>query len=259
MHTRTFLGALLGLASAMLGGCTTTSNGVATSEMTADFTVHQTVDGATAKVEFHKGTPLGAFVELGSGDSISCNGAQLQKIQVGPAVWYSGIVGGNLPEGAAFVFQLVRTQEAYNPVPGNGPSPGYPGGQQTPADPNADSRQTFTTYVAAVKSLGVTEPAGGTTVHFAQALPVRWGNSGSSQQISVTLEGDCIDKIEDSGLEDTGIYTIDASKIHGKGTDSCDGKLTVTRFRNDPILGSGYRSAKSESYYDDVTKLTLAP
>jgi hypothetical protein len=218
------------VASMPLAGCKTSSSGLSTAAISADFTIHTTVDGTTAKAEFH--APGGAFIELSSTDHIACNGLEMQKIGVGNATWYAGICGGILPGGLPYKFELRREQQ---------------------------NNETTTTYVESMEQFAATKPARDSTVKITEPIEVLWSNFGTKHQMSVTLEGDCIEKYEDSGLDDNGKAIILLGDVKPKGDKAtCDGKLTVTRFHNSTALITKFQSARSESYYDDVTKLTIA-
>jgi hypothetical protein len=223
--------AFLGLALAPTAACNkTSSTNITTGSISAELTIHTSVDGTTAKAEFH--APGGAFIELASTDHVSCNGIEMQRVAVGNATWYAGVCGGVLPEGLAYRFDLRRELQ---------------------------NNETTTAYVAAMTSFAATKPARDSTVKITEPIEVLWSNSGSSDKMSVTLEGDCIEKYEDSGLEDNGTAILLVEDLKPKGESAtCEGKLTVTRFRNAPILLTRFQSAKSQSYYDDVTKLTIA-
>ncbi|MDB4997170.1 MAG: hypothetical protein JWM74_4602 [Myxococcaceae bacterium] len=221
---------LLAVAALPVAGCKTSSSGLSTAALSADFTIHETVDATTAKAEFH--APGGAFVELATTDHISCNGVELQKVGVGNAVWYAGVCGGLLPAGLSYKFELRRELQ---------------------------NNQTTTALVPAMEQFAVTSPARDSTVKITEQVIVLWSNQGGKEKMSVTLEGDCMEKFEDSGLEDNGKAIIPLDKLKPKGgSATCDGTLTVTRFRNGNALITQFASAKSESYYDDVTKLKIA-
>jgi hypothetical protein len=221
---------LLAATLAPLAGCKTSSSGLSTAAMSADFTIHESVDATTAKAEFH--APGGAFIELASTDHISCNGVELQKVGVGNATWYAGVCGGLLPSGLSYKFELRRELQ---------------------------NNETTPAYVPAMEQFAVTSPARDSTVKITEPIIVLWSNQGGKEKMSVTLEGDCMEKFEDSGLEDNGKAIIPLDKLKPKGDSAtCDGKLTVTRFKNGNALITKFASAKSESYYDDVTKLKIA-
>ncbi|SRR6266542_1483758 len=213
----------------LLAGCTkTSSEGVATSAVWAEFSILQNPTTIDARAEF-RATEGGTYVELASGDRISCNGVALGKVQLGNAIWYSESVAGVFA-GGSYTFELTR----------------------------AANNETSTAAVAPPLALGITTPSAMSLTRLGQPLTVTWSPATNSDTVGIRTSGACIDGLDLSDIADDGTETIGgATGITGTGT-SCSGTLDVSRYHREP-LGAPFKGGTRFSSYTSEEALLFGP
>jgi len=66
------------------------------------------------------------------------------------------------------------------------------------------------------------------------ALTVTWAPSATDDDMTIALNGDCIEAVSEAPSDDPGTFTFTADRIvtkEDKETESCEGTITVTRRR----------------------------
>ncbi len=198
-----------------MAACTkTSSEGIATRALLADFSIGQTATTVTARAEFRV-SEGGTYVELAGNDQILCNGTVLLRQGLASAVWYGNSVKAQ-PEGARYAFELRR------------------------ADP-ADGATV--TLMAPVK-LAVATPRAGDKIKFGQQLPVTWTPAGTAFPVTITASGRCIDRLEKKDAPDTGDEVLDVVT----GTDKCDGTVSISRSHT-LLTGAPFKDGKRRSTF----------
>lgn len=214
--------ALAAVALALAGCSKTSSTDIKTSGMYLDFTA--TADGAGStdvSASVRVGGMSLTFVELEGGDTLTAtSGADtktLSKVSLFNVVSYNGTFTGD-QEDKDFTVALSRPSD-------------------TPA---------LNSSVTLPAPLTITGPAAGTSYSRANGvITVTWGNSGKSEPLSVSLDGNCIDPVSRTPTGDPGTVTFNAGEVKGKKdheTETCDVTVNVRRTRAgtvDPAFGKG--------------------
>src|SRR5260370_21937088 len=141
----------------LIVGCTkTSSEGLDTSALWAELSIQQNPTNINARAEFRV-SDGGTYVELASGDQITCNGVALRNFKLGNAVWYNETVPA-APAGKSYTFKLTR----------------------------AKNNETSTAVVQSPRALAISAPAASSMAKVGQPIEVAWSpaNLGDPMTIS---------------------------------------------------------------------------
>lgn len=216
---------LLTLAAAGLGSmaCSSSdSEDIRTSGMYANYTAVS--DGASTRVTatLRVGGPTSTnFVKLSSGDSlVASSGSESQTLtetHLLEIYSYVGTLSVNA-EGSVINFNFDRSA----------------------ADEDAPNSN-----VTLPAEFSISAPTGGDQSR-AQALTVTWAPSGSSDTMTVSVDGDCLRHRTFDVTGDPGTFTLNAGQVEplnsGSTGSSCSATIAVARRRNgsvDPAFGEG--------------------
>ena len=219
----------LALLLTLLAACGTTDSGsLLTSGMSA--VVGARADGSgntTVYAELFSGYPEQLiFVKLTSDDQlIASHGSDsqvMQETQLVTIVDHTAVfpVDG---EGETFTIDLERSVDAGAPM--------------------------STATLPAPFTLGTVPSSASRSAD----LTITWSPAGTSDSMTWTIDGDCLEHASGTATGDTGSLVIPANTIHkqtgGNVADSCTATLTVSRVRAgvlDPHFGKGGSSTGSQ-------------
>jgi hypothetical protein len=208
-----------------LGACTDIQSGdVKTAGMSAHISV--TADGtgqSTAVAQLNVDSNVTDFVTLTSGDQIVASVAgqseTMSRSDILNDISYAASFTGDDGSGAAYTVAFNRMSDTSAP----------------------NSTCTLPSEFA------ITSPAAGASFSRASAIAVAYGAAGTSDTMSYSVSGGCVDGPLSAGIgSDPGAFTVAAGAIKPVDTSSagqtCQATLTVTRTRVgqlDPAFGSG--------------------
>jgi hypothetical protein len=211
-------GAVAGLIGCLAGGCVVSdSDTIQTSGMWVHFAVEQRSESqAVAWAHFRVTSSLGNVIRLTGGDRIECNGTRMTEYfePITGYHWSRAIIA---PATSGYEFVFVR-----------------PGERVTSHLPWVDE-PTF---------LG-TAPAG----QFGplDELEVYWDDLEPADSITLDVDGECIQAVFESGLDDdgqAGLAPIEADPLH---PGACDVTVTVTRHARGDVAQAFRDGAASSS------------
>jgi hypothetical protein len=223
LHKWIFVGAL------SIVGCTkTSSEGLDTSALWAELAVLQNPNGINARAEFRV-SDGGTYVELQSGDQISCNGMTLRTFKLSNAVWYNESVPA-APAGQSYTFELTRN----------------------------NGKEKSTATVQAPRALAISAPAASSMAKIGQPIELTWSPANLGDPIVINAYADCIDRIDLDNQPDDGMESVGgAMGIAGNGK-SCMGSLDVARMHRE-TLGAPFKGGSRLSSFTSDLSLSFGP
>jgi hypothetical protein len=210
-------------------GCTkTSSTGLDTSALWAELSVLQNPTNINARAEFRV-SDGGTYVELESGDQISCNGVPLRTFKLGNAVWYNETVSA-APQGQSYTFQLTR----------------------------AKNNERSMAAVQAPRALAISAPTALSMARVGQPIELAWSPANLGDPITITAQANCIDRIDLDNLPDDGMESVGgATGIAGNG-QSCIGSVDVARIHREP-LSTPFKGGSALSTFTSDVSLSFGP
>jgi hypothetical protein len=209
-------------------GCTkTSSEGLDTSAVWAELAILQNPNTINARAEFRV-SDGGTYVELASGDQISCDGVPLKTIKLGNAVWYSESVSA-APAGQGYTFELTRAK-----------------GEKS------------TAMVQAPRALAISAPTASSMAKVGQPIELAWSPANLGDPITINAHANCIDSIDLDNLPDDGMESLGgATGIAGNG-QACMGSIDVARIHRE-ALGAPFKGGSRLSTFTGEVSLSFGP
>jgi len=96
---------------------------------------------------------------------------------------------------------------------------------------------------------GITAPSGGLS-RANDDITITWDNSGSTDSMSLSIDGTCIFDLDKSGLSDTGSYTIPKGDLKSTGGDKPETCTLTVRMER-------YRSGSTDSALDGESSMKM--
>jgi hypothetical protein len=197
------------------------SNDVLTDGIYAELRAEATEDGTRATATLRVGgSGSNTYVMLTGDDSLSASAGseteEMNRQNVGDRYYYTADLDAT-GEDTVVTFRFARSID----------------------DGAPDSRCTLP------RPMTIEAPAEGSNYsRMQQDVEITWDTSGSSQPITLSVEGDCFGDFNESFEDDPGSYTIQAGTLTSSGdpATACVATIEVSRTNNgnlDPGFGEG--------------------